>query len=118
MTLNHRLLVRLNCLDRTLSDRTDLGRYLVGKHIGHSFRLQFDIDHRDRILHTSKDIDDFRLTIQKSEIQKLIVGDRVVIRFEGVRDSSGLSMPDSSAPVMGELTGIGVQRFDFDYTND
>ena len=76
------------------------------------------IDHEDRILHTSKDIDDYRLAIQEPEIQKLIVGNRVVIRFEGVRDSNGLSMPDSSTPAIAELTGIGVHLFDFDYTND
>lgn len=76
------------------------------------------IDHQDRVLHTSADVDDYKLTIQDPKIQELVVGNRVVIRFEGVRDGNGLSMPASTTPAMAELAGTGVLRFDFDYTND
>ena len=76
------------------------------------------VNHRGQITHTSRDINEFRAAINKPAIQKLIIGSRVVLRFAGVRDGSGLAVPDEVIPVMGELAEAGVVRQDFEYTND
>ena len=76
------------------------------------------IDHDGRLMHTSKDLDDFKLAIRKTKIQNLIVGSRVVVRFAGVRSGNGLDVPEELVPAIAELAGVGATKQDFDYTND
>jgi len=76
------------------------------------------IGHDGKIVHTSKSLDDYKLMLQKPQIQNLIVGSRVVVRFKGAKQGGGLGLPDEVVQVLAELAGIGVTRQDFDYTND
>ncbi len=76
------------------------------------------IDHRGGTLTTVQDLDELEAFVRKPEIQRLISNNRVVLRFEGIRQDDGVMLPpDEVGGVSARLLHHGVTMFDLDNTN-